>query len=89
MKHLNIQPSEISHVIISFEINKFVAYVQTPDGSNIAFQSNYKYADLMKNDELGKYNWDWKKPIHVTRKARQMARDEQIETAHDAMTKGN
>jgi len=76
MKHLNIQPNEISHILIDYDVNKFVAYVQLHNGINIVFQSNYKYKDLIVNDELVKYYDDWKKPLDLSKLAAQIARAE-------------
>lgn len=81
MKHLNIQPDEISHIVIDYDVNRFVAYVQLNNGINIAFNANYKYDDLIMNDELVKYYEAWKKPMDLSNLAAQMARDQMLKGA--------
>lgn len=60
MKHLNVVKAEISQINVNFEVNKFVAYVQLLDGSNVVFAHAYKWRDMLNNAEYAKYKNEWK-----------------------------
>jgi hypothetical protein len=64
-RHLNVEQSECSALVISFEVNKFVAYVENTPGLCIAFLTGFAYHELQHDDEFSKYANTWSLPIKM------------------------
>lgn len=63
MRHLNIEQSEAVQVIVDYEINRFVAYMEIDSGSKIVFLANHDWSAIAESDELIKYVQSWCLPI--------------------------
>ena len=83
MKHLNIEKSEVSSVWVSYDVNKFTAYVKIAnqeDDNTVVFATSYNWIDLAANEELLKYCKQWEKPMYFSHMA-QIIRKEQLADA--------
>jgi len=65
-RHLNIEQSEAVRVLVDFEVNKFVAYLENTNGTAIVFATAFEYTTLQHNDEFSKYMDLWNLPLIVS-----------------------
>ncbi len=72
-RHLNITREEAARVIVDFEINKFVAYVELASGTPIVFDTAYEYVELQHSSEFSKYMNEWDLPLTLSKMALQKA----------------
>lgn len=66
MRHLNIEQSEAVRVIVDYEINRFVVYLEINSGSKIVFLANYDWSAIAGSDEFIKYAQSWCLPIEFS-----------------------
>lgn len=73
MKALNVTSAEINFIVISFDLNHFVASVVLHNGSDICFATSWTTVeDLCNNPEFIKYESTYNKRVFTDKSAQRM-----------------
>lgn len=65
-RHLNITREEADHVLVDYDVNRFVADLVTSEGHPIRFLETYEWVDMDQDPEMVKYRDDWGLKVRCT-----------------------
>lgn len=67
-KPLNVSKEEAIRILVDYEINKYVAYLELDSGSVVPFLNSSNWRGIIDNSEYSKYVNEWKVKVECSKR---------------------